>query len=257
LEIQASVRILPYVATVVGICSVALTHFFTLLEGKSSLLNALLDEASVLPTSGSRGCTAAVVELRFNKELLQPVGDKMPPVYKGEVEFITLQEWGAELKLLLAECSTQEDKTIYARVPDAQRQPDAAAAWQKIDQVYGRGTMELYHGRLMDVVLNRLFHDERVKRLLTPAEGSAKRNNAVVVEEGAVDAQQTKEILAGFVKMGTRLRRTKKKWAQAFRSKINDYVYRYVGGGNVVGVDRGSDSCLSCFALADTNSFFI
>ena len=37
--------------------------------GKSSLLNALLGEASILPTSGSRGCTATVVELQFNEQL--------------------------------------------------------------------------------------------------------------------------------------------------------------------------------------------
>merc|ERR1739848_378728 len=37
--------------------------------GKSSLLNALLNEASILPTSGSRGCTAAVVELKYNDSI--------------------------------------------------------------------------------------------------------------------------------------------------------------------------------------------
>jgi hypothetical protein len=108
--------------------------------GKSSLLNALLDEAAVLPTSGSRGCTAAVVELRFNSDLTKKEQPKQAtatatvetvPVYKGEVEFMTLAEWGHELKILIDECSTHEEKTIYARPPDDQRQPDAAAAWGK------------------------------------------------------------------------------------------------------------------------------
>ena len=62
--------------------------------GKSSLLNALLDEASVLPTSGSRGCTAAVIELAFNSALLGEnqdggaEGTQEVAVYRGEVEFM-------------------------------------------------------------------------------------------------------------------------------------------------------------------------
>jgi Dynamin family len=70
-------------------------------RGKSSLLNALLDEAAVLPTSGSRGCTAAVVELVYNHELLgdaeetEPQGNPIPkevPVYRGEVEFMKKED---------------------------------------------------------------------------------------------------------------------------------------------------------------------
>ena len=82
--------------------------------GKSSLLNALLDEASVLPTSGSRGCTAAVVELRFNADMekADPTG-KQVTCYRGDVEFMTLQEWQTELKILVDECSTHE-KTVCA-----------------------------------------------------------------------------------------------------------------------------------------------
>jgi hypothetical protein len=70
-------------------------------SGKSSLLNALLDEAAVLPTSGSRGCTAAVVELVYNHDLLgdaegtKPQGTPRPnevPVYRGEVEFMKRED---------------------------------------------------------------------------------------------------------------------------------------------------------------------
>ena len=78
--------------------------------GKSSLLNALLDEAAVLPTSGSRGCTAAVVELTYNRDLVKDATitthpattivdstAKMTPVYKGKVEFIKLEDWKSEV----------------------------------------------------------------------------------------------------------------------------------------------------------------
>ena len=73
----------------------------------------------MLPTSGSRGCTAAVVELVFHSDLLKgangdeeandnevavaaavaPADSQQPtnvPVYTGEVEFITLEDWRKE-----------------------------------------------------------------------------------------------------------------------------------------------------------------
>ena len=68
-------------------------------------MNGLLDEAAVLPTSGSRGCTAAVVELLYNADLMKevegngedPAADPATvPVYRGEVEFITLEDWRKE-----------------------------------------------------------------------------------------------------------------------------------------------------------------
>lgn len=107
----------------------AYTHpSLQLYRGKSSLLNSLLEEASVLPTSGSRGCTAAVVELVFNSALVKQstCPNEKVPVYRGEVEFITLADWQKELKILVEECSTQE-KTIYLVPPNADAQPDAAA----------------------------------------------------------------------------------------------------------------------------------
>jgi Dynamin family len=74
--------------------------------GKSSLLNALLDEASILPTSGSRGCTAAVVELRFNTALheVNPDSDVEVPVYTCQVELMSLDDWNKELMILIEEC---------------------------------------------------------------------------------------------------------------------------------------------------------
>jgi hypothetical protein len=78
-------------------------------------LNALLEEAAVLPTSGSRGCTAAVVKLVFHSELVKESAnlEQKVPVYQGEVQLITLDDWLKELKKLVDECSTAE-KTVYA-----------------------------------------------------------------------------------------------------------------------------------------------
>ena len=87
-------------------CFVVLMHVTLSNSGKSSLLNSLLEEAAVLPTSGSRGCTAAVVELVYNDlsneedtatpENTADAGRSTVPVYRGEVEFITLEDWQKE-----------------------------------------------------------------------------------------------------------------------------------------------------------------
>lgn len=138
---------------------------------QSSLLNAILDEAAVLPTSGSRGCTAAVVELRYNNDLVAvSENDKEVAVYKGEVEFMTRDEWLVELKILVDECSTMENR-VYVREPDPQNASEIAAAWAKIDQVYGHGTMNRYKGELSERAFNRLAGD-RIRQFLTPQNGS-------------------------------------------------------------------------------------
>lgn len=200
--------------------------------GKSSLLNALLDEASVLPTSGSRGCTAAVVELRFNADMekADPT-EKQVACYRGDVEFMTLQEWQTELKILVDECSTHE-KTVYAREPDPQTAAEAAASWAKIDQVYGKGTMSRFVRQPSTTAFNRLANDFRVKRLLTAQPNSGKLYNVISVSEGLVvpGSNEAKGFLANHQDMNRKARRTRNKWAKDFRAKINSYVYRKGNG---------------------------
>ena len=146
----------------------------------------------MLPTSGSRGCTAAVVELRFNADMeeVKAVKDEVP-VYRGEVEFITRHEWATELKILVDECSSEDNKIMFFLEPDAlnpdpHNAPEAVAAWAKIDQVYGRGTMRLNQGQPTDRVFRRLAGDFRIIQLLTPIEGSGHRYNIIPVKEGSV-----------------------------------------------------------------------
>uniref|UniRef100_A0A7S4QET7 Dynamin N-terminal domain-containing protein n=1 Tax=Ditylum brightwellii TaxID=49249 RepID=A0A7S4QET7_9STRA len=209
--------------------------------GKSSLLNALLDEASVLPTSGSRGCTAAVVELRFNSELEEANEDGLEvPCYRGDIEFISLEEWKSELKVLLDECSTQEN-TIYEektiRGPRRKLDPQTAAvvtaAWAKIDQVYGKGKMARFSKKSSADVFDQLANDSRVKKLLTPDKSLNLQYNIISVCEGhVVPASKNAKLLTSSVQdMNACLRRSKKRWAYGFRSSINSYVYRK-GNGN-------------------------
>lgn len=136
------------------------------------------------------------------------------------------------LKVLVDECSTQE-KNIYARPPIEDNQPDAAQAWQKIEQVYGRRSMEQYCGKSTDFVFHQLANNMRVKNLLrgtTPGQD----HNTIVVEVGEATpgSEDAKELLKGWGQMKSRTKRDKKKWAQDFRKKINSYVYR-MGNGDL------------------------
>jgi len=200
---------------------------------QSSLLNALLDEASVLPTSGSRGCTATVVELRYNIDLLAVEGHEVS-VYKGDIEFMSHNEWMTELRILVDECCTQE-KRVYQRQPDPKDFPEAAAAWTKIDEVYGKGAMISHEGKSSTRVYKELSNNRRLFQLLSPTDGSAHPYNIISVQEGKViSASNTAEYLLGsYQNMNTRMKRSKKDWAEKFGAKINSYVYGKGNGGDV------------------------
>ncbi|KAK4650417.1 hypothetical protein QC762_0109800 [Podospora pseudocomata] len=63
--------------------------------GKSSVINAVLDEEDLLPTNCMRACTAAITEVSYN------TSDDPNEKYRAEVEFITADEWAKELDILL------------------------------------------------------------------------------------------------------------------------------------------------------------
>ena len=195
--------------------------------GKSSLLNALLNEASILPTSGSRGCTAAVVELRYNYKVakMKP-NDQNIFAYEADIEFMKKDDWLNELKTLISECCNN-DGFLYSRKPDENSAEMAHAAWEKIEQVYGRGSLDRHTGDSEQTVLNRLSTHRIITELLTPDEG--KEFKVVTVREGAVEYQTAQKLLSQ--QLDSHLREEKKNWAQTFRNEINSYVYRK-GNGN-------------------------
>lgn len=60
--------------------------------GKSSVINALLEEERLVPTNCMRACTAVVTEISYNKENDDP--------YRASIEFISPAEWEKELRVL-------------------------------------------------------------------------------------------------------------------------------------------------------------
>ncbi|XP_060681232.1 uncharacterized protein LOC132815894 isoform X2 [Hemiscyllium ocellatum] len=95
-------------------------------SGKSSLLNALLDEEAVLPTSAMRACTAVAVEVSHNAQ-----NDH----YCAEVEFFTEEEWDKELQLLLRDMSDKNGR-LKKRRPDPNS--EASVAYSRVRAVYGK-----------------------------------------------------------------------------------------------------------------------
>ncbi|XP_052816838.1 uncharacterized protein LOC128243248 isoform X1 [Mya arenaria] len=87
-------------------------------EGKSSLMNAVLDHGNVLPTSGLRSCTTVVVEV---------VQNTTSDSFEADIEFLESKEWFDELQILLKELQD-----------DTNKKNDACAANCKVKAVYGR-----------------------------------------------------------------------------------------------------------------------
>ncbi|KAL6715664.1 hypothetical protein ACLMJK_006625 [Lecanora helva] len=98
--------------------------------GKSSVINAMLDEERLVPTNCMRACTAVVTELSYNYE-------KNP--YRAQIEFITSAEWEKELKTLFQDLL---DGNGQVSRECANEDTDAGIAYAKIKAVYPHKTKE-------------------------------------------------------------------------------------------------------------------
>jgi hypothetical protein len=101
--------------------------------GKSSVINAMLDEERPVPTNCMPACTAVVTEMSWN-----PSTDPYSK-YRAEIEFITRDDWEKELGVLLKEFLT-ENGGISRDVGD--ENSDAGIAWAKFHSVYPKRTWD-------------------------------------------------------------------------------------------------------------------
>ena len=95
--------------------------------GKSSVINAMLDEERLVPTNCMRACTAVVTEMSWNAST-DPYSK-----YRAEIEFISRGDWEKELGKLLKEFLT-ESGGVSREVAD--QDSDAGIAWAKFHSVY-------------------------------------------------------------------------------------------------------------------------
>lgn len=102
-------------------------------SGKSSLINAVLDEERVVPTNCMRACTAVITEILWNPS------DDPSKKYRAEIEFITQAEWTTEVIALHRDILDFNGKLS----PDIRNaDSDAGTAYAVLKAVYPTHTDE-------------------------------------------------------------------------------------------------------------------
>jgi len=116
-------------------------------SGKSSMINALLDEERLVPTNAMRACTAVVTELSYNYSSAK--------AYHAEVEFITLEDWGKELKIIFNDLLDGDGQVIR----DAgDEESDTGVAYAKIKAVYPHITKDEIANSSIEQLLRKVSH---------------------------------------------------------------------------------------------------
>ncbi|XP_048468926.1 nuclear GTPase SLIP-GC-like [Rhincodon typus] len=90
--------------------------------GKSSLVNAVLKEQSLLPTSSSGACTSAIIKVQSYRSRK----------FKAEIQFLSEQDWNDELKLLVELCEKEDNDDEV----DDEDDKDVEMAKKKLQTMY-------------------------------------------------------------------------------------------------------------------------
>jgi GTPase SAR1 family protein len=98
--------------------------------GKSSVINAMLDEERLVSTNCMRACTAVVTEISYNYEDV---------CYQAEIEFISRQDWAKELKILFQDLIDGSGQVSRECANEAS---DAGIAYAKIRAIYPKLTKD-------------------------------------------------------------------------------------------------------------------
>jgi ribosome biogenesis GTPase A len=121
--------------------------------GKSSVINALLDEERLVPTNCMRACTAVVTEISYNDD------NDEESKYCAQIEFIKPEEWEKELKMIYSEMLDSNGNVSRESAND---ETEAGVAYAKIKAVYPKMTKE----ELAQSTIERLMKDETVNAVL-------------------------------------------------------------------------------------------
>ena len=97
-------------------------------SGKSSVINAVVDEERIIPTNCMRACTAVITELSYNHS------NDPKKVYRAEIEFISTDDWMKELGHLFGDLSGSGEQSSSQESAGAD--VDAGVAWAKLKAVY-------------------------------------------------------------------------------------------------------------------------
>jgi hypothetical protein len=128
--------------------------------GKSSAVNAVLDEERLVPTNCMRGCTAVVTEIFWNSST-GPFSK-----YRAEIEFISKADLEKEVIVIMKEFFT-ESGTLSQEAQDPNF--DAGVAWARFHFEYPRV--------LKDDLADCTISDLMSKRFVVNILGSTKKTN--------------------------------------------------------------------------------
>ncbi|CZR50756.1 uncharacterized protein PAC_00630 [Phialocephala subalpina] len=101
--------------------------------GKSSVINAMLEEERLVPTNCMRACTAVVTEMSWNSS------DDENSKYRADIEFIKPEDWRKDLELSLSELI---DSSGNVSNDCTKPESEAGIAYAKIKAVYPNKTKE-------------------------------------------------------------------------------------------------------------------
>ncbi|KAK1593767.1 Dynamin family-domain-containing protein [Colletotrichum navitas] len=134
--------------------------------GKSSVINALLDEERLLPTNCLRACTASPTEISYNHS------QNPEELYRSEIEFISLEDWKKELKTLFTDLL--DDSGNISR-DCTNEDSEAGIAYAKIRAVYPSKTKEM----IAESSPEKLANEPAVARVL----GTVKKLTATTAKD--------------------------------------------------------------------------
>lgn len=120
--------------------------------GKSSLLNALLGEERLLPTSCMRACTACVTEIAYN------VSDDPRCAYKAEIKFLTTAQWRKELEVILADVVDKSSEPFKLSEDVYVKKSPAATSYARLLAVYPALTVAEIPQMTVSALIARVSH---------------------------------------------------------------------------------------------------
>jgi hypothetical protein len=121
--------------------------------GKSSVINAMLDEEKLVPTNCMRACTAVVTEISWNSS------EDPDAKYRAKIEFINASEWEKDLRLSFEEMM---DGNGNVSRECSNPESEAGVAYAKMKAVYPYKTKEDFASSSVE----QLMAEPSVKQVL-------------------------------------------------------------------------------------------